>query len=285
MDLSLIGVTSADKTTGGRRPANSEMLRFDVAHPSRLQNYLLGGKDHLPADRSTAEQLLVAAPGLPTAARANRRFLERAVEHLASVGIGQFVDIGSGLPAAINTHQVARRANPSASVIYVDSCPMVVSHARALNAGPHRGFVTAHRADLPASTGLLSDLAQHCGLDLDRPVAVLLVGVLHLIEDTEDATAVVRGLIDALPSGSYLALTHATADFAPEQAARTAAAFRRVGVSLRLRSQTQVAALMDGLERVEPGLQAISGWCPGKPHQARPNDAVVSCYGAMGRRP
>ncbi|GAA1994627.1 SAM-dependent methyltransferase [Kitasatospora viridis] len=241
-------------------PAASD-LRPEVPHPARIYNYLLGGKDNFPADRAAAEQLISLSPGIGAAARSNRTFLRRAVRLAAEQGIGQFLDIGTGIPSEGNTHQVAQLVDPAARVVYVDNDPIVLAHARALMAGPGHGATTVLQADLREPEAILADPRVRAALDFDRPVALLLVAVLHFIDEEQDPYRLVATLLAALAPGSLLILSHGTGDFDPP--ARVAAGtqvYCAATAQVTPRSRAQIERFLTGLELVEPGLVPAPAW-------------------------
>jgi hypothetical protein len=245
-----------------------------------VYDYWLGGKDNFAADRVAAEQVLEAKPGIRDNVRANRRFLARAVQFLtAEAGLTQFLDIGTGIPAANNTHEVAQSVRPDARVVYVDNDPIVLAHARALLtsvAGPTR-FIDADLRDVGT---ILSRAGQT--LDFSRPVAVMLIAVLHLIPDEDDPWGIVASFMDAAPSGSYLVVSHPARDV---ETARSEQAARRynqhVTAPMRRRSRPEVARFFDGLELVEPGLVQMHQWRADATDPAAPS----SGYAVVGRKP
>ncbi|MEV0997812.1 SAM-dependent methyltransferase [Nonomuraea sp. NPDC050202] len=242
---------------GGRR-LQRESLGFDPKTPSvaRLYDYLLGGKDHFPADRAAAERILEVAPELRAAARANRAFLGRAVRFLAGAGVEQFLDIGTGLPAPGNVHEVA----PAARVVYVDRDPVVLVHARALLAG--QGDTTVVEGDLREPEALLKDPEVLRALDFDRPVGVLLSAVMHHVEDADEPEKIVATLRDALAPGSYLVLSHGTSDARAAAVERATEVYRTADTPLTLRGRERIAGLFQGFELVDPGLVWLPEWRP-----------------------
>ncbi|GAA5015526.1 SAM-dependent methyltransferase [Kitasatospora paranensis] len=259
-------------------------LRADVPHPARMYDYYLGGKDNFPADREAAERALAANPEFRTTARANRAFLQRAVRHVAGQGIDQFLDIGTGIPTAGNTHEIAQLVNPAARVVYVDNDPIVLTHARALMAGMGLGRTAVLQADLRSPAAILA--APEVGelLDLDRPVALVLAAVLHFLPDEDEPALVLKTLIDALAPGSHLILSHGTADFIPDEIRdRVTGVYDRATAPLVGRSRAEVRTLLDGLEVLEPGVVTVPLWRP----DADPDEAAhrVSMYGAVARKP
>jgi S-adenosyl methyltransferase len=251
-----------------------------VAHPARVYDYWLGGKDNFAADRAAAEQVLEAKPGIRDNVRANRRFLARAVQFLAAeAGITQFLDIGTGIPAANNTHVVAQSVRPEARVVYVDNDPIVLAHARALLtsvAGP----IVFIDADLRDVGTILSRAAQT--LDFSRPVAVMLIAVLHLIPDEDDPWGIVASFLDAVPSGSYLVLSHPARDVETERSEQAARRYNQhVAAPMRRRSRPEVARFFDGLELVGPGLVQMHQWRADATDPAAPS----SGYAVVARKP
>ena len=231
-----------------------------VAHPARVYDYWLGGKDNFAVDREAARQAIAAFPGVVSGVKANRAFLGRAVGFLAAdVGIRQFVDIGTGLPTVDNTHEVAQRIAPGCRVVYADNDPIVLAHARALLTGT-AGTTSYVEADLRDTDKVLAYAARH--VDFGRPVAVILLGILQLIPDVDDPFAIVGLLIDALCPGSYLVVSHPTGDIdteAMKEMARRLNA-RSAPAQMTLRSHAQISRFFDRLELVEPGLVPVNRW-------------------------
>lgn len=231
-----------------------------VATPARMWNYWIGGRDNFAVDREAAKQVQEAMPSLPVIARLVRRFLIRAVHTLAADhGIRQFLDVGSGLPTANNTHDVAQGVAPESRVVYVDHDPVVISHSRALLTGNATGKTAAVHADLRDTSAIVTQAAEI--LDFTRPVAVMLIGLLHFIPDHDDPYAVVRRLMDAVPAGSFLVLGHAASDIAAEAGAEMTRRYNaRSAVPITLRSRDQVARFFDGMDMLDPGLAPLVRW-------------------------
>ncbi|ASW54102.1 SAM-dependent methyltransferase [Plantactinospora sp. KBS50] len=256
-----------------------------VPHPARRYNYWLGGKDNFAADRASGDQIAAAWPSIRTAAIENRGFLKRVTTFLtAEVGIRQFLDIGTGLPTADNTHEVAQAVAPDTRVVYVDNDPMVGVHARALMTSTPQGATAYLEADLREPEAILRhpDLART--LDLGRPVALMLIAVLHFVRDLDEVTRIVRRLVSALPSGSHVATTNATKDFlSPEGAAAYDALLAAGRLDVFPRSRQEIAEIFAGLEAVEPGIVPVSEWRAGGGDH--PDPADVSVLAAVYRVP
>ena len=258
-------------------------LDTSVAHPARVYDYWLGGKDNFAADRKAADDVVAVRPSILYDVRANRQFLGRAVRWLAvQAGIRQFLDIGTGIPAANNTHQVAQEVAPDARIVYVDNDPIVLVHARALLTGTPAGATAYIDGDLRAPEPILA--AAHRTLDFTQPIAVLLIGVLHLISDDEDPAGIIARLMAAVPAGSYLALTQPASDVNADQAAAGAQRYNdRVATKQTRRSREETAAFLDGLEIVEPGVVQFPRWHPDP--GATDLDREVSGWCGVGRKP
>jgi hypothetical protein len=253
-----------------------------VAHPARVYDYWLGGSSNFPADREAAERVLAATPGLRSRVRANRAFLARAVRYLAAeAGIRQFLDIGTGIPSANNTHEVAQAVAPDSRVVYVDNDPIVLAHAKSLLAGSREGATQYIDGDLRDASVILRAAAGT--LDLTRPIALMLVGILHLIQDSEEPHRIVAGLMDALPPGSYLAISHPASDIQPSQAEAQRRYNERVSTPQTLRTRDEVARFFDGLDLVPPGVVYVHAWRP-DPGDVPP-EGGVSAYGAVACKP
>jgi hypothetical protein len=261
-------------------------LRTDRAHPARVYDYLLGGKDNFEADRVAAEAGLRVNPNGQIPPRENRAFLRRAVRYLArEAGVTQFLDIGTGIPTTPNVHQVARSVVPWARVVYVDNDPVVLAQSRALLAGSPDGLTQYLHADLRDADGILDPIRRHGMLDFDRPVGLLLLAVLHFIDDDEDPYGLVRRLLAALPAGSYLALSHLTGDFDPHTWEAVAETFRRDGITMRVRTGAEIERFFDGLDLVPPGMRVLPSWRPDPGGAAvLATDAQVSAYGGVARK-
>jgi len=250
-----------------------------VAHPARVYDYWLGGKDNYAADREAAERVLAVSPGLRFRVRANRAFLARTVSYLAGeAGIRQFLDIGTGIPAADNTHQVAQAVAPDARIVYADNDPIVLVHAQALLTSGPQGSTQYVQGDLRDPAPILRAAAET--LDFAQPMALMLLGILHLIQDSEDPYRIVTSLVDALAPGSYLVLSHPASDINPAAQAEAQKRYNeRVSTPQTLRTRDEVARFFAGLDLVPPGLVYVHTWRPG-PADLAPAGAA-SAYGGV----
>ncbi len=251
-----------------------------IAHNARVWNYWLGGKDHFAADRQAGDRVLAMHPGIVQVARADRAFLGRTVRFLAGeAGIRQFLDIGTGLPTAENTHEVAQSIAPECRVVYVDNDPIVLAHARALLTSALPGTTSYVDADAHEPEAILQAAARV--LDFDQPVAIMMLGILNFVLDTGEARAIVNRLLDAVPSGSYLAVSHPTLELGGE-ANEEAMRFwnEHAKPPIRARSGQEISLFLSGLELVEPGLVSCSQWRP----EAGDPGSQVPHYGAVGRK-
>jgi hypothetical protein len=255
-------------------------------HAARIYDYGIGGKNHFAADRAVADQVIAAMPAARTVARENRRFLGRAVRFLAGeVGVRQFLDIGSGLPATDNVHEVAQRINPSARVVYVDNDPLVLVHARALLKSSPQGRTGYIHGDLREPAAILAHEVTRQVLDFSEPIALMLISVLPFLTDSDNPAEILATLLDALPPGSYLAATHTTAEHDPEGWAAIGRAYQAAAIAGQLRDSSDFARLAFGdLKLVPPGVVLVSDWRPDSDAPA-PTPAEISCYGAVARKP
>ncbi|MFJ2766844.1 SAM-dependent methyltransferase [Streptomyces sp. NPDC087300] len=261
-----------------------DLGRIDTsrAHTARIWNYWLGGKDNYPVDEAAGEQIRRLHPGIVDYALADRAFLGRAVRHLtADAGIRQFLDIGTGLPTVDNTHEVAQRTAPDARVVYVDNDPLVLRHAQALLTSTPEGRTDYIDADLRDVPQILEQAAGT--LDFTQPVALVLLGVVIFVGDDEDPYGVVRRLLDALPSGSHLVLSHTiTSPAMPDVDA--AVAFWNENGTPRLNQRTpeQVTRFFDGLDLLDPGVVSCSRWRAQDTADGEPDE--VAMFGGVGRK-
>lgn len=252
-----------------------------VAHPARIWDYWLGGKDNFAADREAAEAILQSTPLVAHIARADRLFLASVVHHLAAdAGIRQFLDIGTGLPTANNTHEVAQQAAPAARVVYVDNDPIVLLHARALLTSDPRGRTDYIDADL-RETGKILDAAAGT-LDFSQPVAVMLLGILLFLQDSEDPYGIVGRLMEATAPGSYLAVTHGASDIDPEAMAELSRRYNeRAAVPMTLRTKAELTRFFGGLELIAPGIVPLDSWHLG---EEQAGAGILGAYCGLGRK-
>jgi S-adenosyl methyltransferase len=267
---------------GDRPDRAGEPASFDttVAHPARVYDYLLGGKDNYEADRDAAEQALEVMPSVADGARANRAFLRRAVEYLAGeAGIRQFLDIGTGLPTADNTHEVAQRIAPDARIVYVDNDPIVLAHSRALLDSAPGGATAYIQADVRDPAGIVREAA--ATLDFTQPVAVILLAVLHFVPDDEHPEQITAALMDPMAAGSYLTISALTDDISAEQVTRVARDYnaQRVAAHVYPRTHAEIARCFGDLDLVEPGLVPIKQW-----RSAAEAAGQAPAYGGVARK-
>ncbi|GAA0438675.1 hypothetical protein Acor_78900 [Acrocarpospora corrugata] len=238
-------------------------LGIDATTPNaaRMYNYYLGGKDNFAADRAAAEQVLKVAPEARELARQNRAFMRRAIRHvMADAGIRQFIDIGTGLPTEGNVHEIVHAHDPDATIVYVDNDPVVLAHSRAiLSRTPHTATL---RGDLRQPLDILSTPALRDLIDFSKPVAVLLVAVLHFLTEDDKPGEVIARLRDSLAPGSHLILSHVTADERAHAAQQGAAVYRKASSSITLRNRQQIMDLFEGFELIPPGMVKLHDWRP-----------------------
>ncbi|HEX6675292.1 MAG TPA: SAM-dependent methyltransferase [Actinomycetes bacterium] len=265
-------------------PGQPPSIDTSVPHSARIWNYWLGGKDNYPVDRAAGEQFKEVFPGVIDVARASRAFLVRSVRYLASeAGIRQFLDVGTGLPTAGNTHEVAQRVAPESRIVYVDNDPLVLTHARALLTSTPQGKTAYLDADLRDPEKILEGAAGT--LDFTKPVALMLMGILGHVADYDEARSIVRRLLDPLPSGSYFALNDGTSVIAKvgEQAQEE---YNESGaVPYNLRTPEEIAGFFEGLELVEPGVVSCPRWRPDPADLRDGPPAEVDAFGGVGRKP
>ena len=267
---------AADETADG----HLAKLDTSVAHSARLWNYLLGGKDNFAADRAAAEQVLTFLPELVQSARFNREFLGRAVRHLVHTeGVRQFLDIGTGLPSADNTHEVAQEAAPESRIVYVDNDPMVLVHARALLNSSPEGVTNYIEADIRDPEAILRAAANT--LDFAQPIAIMLLGIINFVPDDDQAREIVETLKTAVPSGSFLVLSHPTREVSPEAVDRALAMWNQGGAAqMAVRHPARIREYFAGWDILDPGLVTCSQWRPDG------NDTTAcSEYAAVARKP
>jgi O-methyltransferase involved in polyketide biosynthesis len=264
--------------------AQAERPRFDtsVAHPARVYDYWLGGKDNFAADRIAGEDTIAAWPDIRSSARANRAFLARSVRYLvAEAGIRQFLDLGTGLPSANNTHEVAQAAALESRIVYVDNDPLVLTHARALMASSPEGATNYLEADVRDTSLILQHAAGT--LDFTRPIAIMMLAILHYIPDLAEAQGIVTRLAEAVPPGSYIAISHTSSEIDPEAMGEL---IRRMNEHMAEpdlvgRDRETVARFFDGLDLVEPGVVKVTEWRPDSELEA---SAPASLWGGVARK-
>ena len=275
--------SDAPRATGAAGSPGRYGFNARVAHPARVYDYWLGGKDNFEADRVAGEETIAAYPAIRASARANRAFLARSVRYLAAeAGIRQFLDIGTGLPTASNTHEVAQSIAPESRIVYVDNDPLVLSHARALLTSSPEGVTAYLDADLRNTDQILEHAAET--LDLTKPVAIMLLAILHYLPDLNEAQRVVARLVSAVPSGSYLTISHAASDISPDEMAEM---IRRMNKHLAEgnhvgRTHDVVAQFFDGLDLLEPGVVKVTEW---RPESAMQAEGPTSLWGGVARKP
>jgi S-adenosyl methyltransferase len=261
--------------------------KFDttVPHSARIWNYWLGGKDYYDVDREAGDQYVAVFPGIVDIARHMRSFLARSVTYLAGeAGVSQFLDIGTGLPTANNTHQIAQQVNPAARIVYVDNDPTVLAHARALLTSTPEGATDYIDTNMNDADVIMSEAART--LDLARPVAVTINGVLGHTNDYGVASSIVRGIMDRLPSGSYLALSDSTTE--DEAFNQAQAGYDDTGaVPYKLWTVEELTGFFDGLELVEPGVVRIPLWRPdlGEAPEVGETSEELPALAGVGRKP
>lgn len=264
--------------------SNHEKVDPDVPSPARMYDYYLGGKDNFASDRNAALEIYAQIPDLPEIARDNRGMMQRAVRFLASQGVTQFVDIGTGLPTQGNVHEIAQSVNPESHIVYADNDPIVLTHARALLGSSPEGATRYIAADLRDPESIFEHPKLREIIDLDRPIALILVAVLHFVTEEEDPYGLLARYRSYLPSGSYLVLAHASRENRPETAWRKMEeVYARSSAPFIFRGREQVLRLFDGFELVEPGLVYCPEWRP-EPGTTIPASAPWN-FGGVGYLP
>jgi O-methyltransferase involved in polyketide biosynthesis len=250
-------MTTSPQAPGPQAPK----IDTSVSHSARIWNYWLGGKDNYPVDQQVGDQILAFVPELVRSARADRYFLARAVRYLAAQGIRQFLDIGTGLPTVDNTHEVAQRAAPESKVVYVDNDPLVLVHARALLTSSSEGACDYIDADL-RDPGLIVQQAART-LDFGQPIAIMMLGIVNFIMDTDQAVSIVRRLIDATVPGSYLVISHPTTEVDAAPMTEAVRFWNQQGSApMTLRTREELLRFFDGTGLLEPGVVTCSRWRP-----------------------
>ena len=274
---------ATDRGNGTAPRPHEAALDIDtsVAHVARVYDYWLGGKDNFAADRVAGDQAIQAYPDIVYSVRANRAFLARTVRYLAGeAGIRQFLDIGTGIPTANNTHEVAQDVAPGSNVVYVDNDPVVLTHARALLVSGTQGNTNYIDADLRDTGRILAEAA--LTLDFSRPVAIMLMAILQHIDEAEDPYAIVNSLLAAVPPGSYLAISHPAADIETEAMAQMAERLNKLmAEKVTFRTGPQVEGFFEGLELVKPGMVRVQQWRPASEIEAK---SPAALWGGVGRK-
>lgn len=265
-------------------PGLSTGTNIDLSVPqsARIWNYWLGGKDHFEVDRAAGDGVLARIPDIALGARGERAFLMRVVRYLvAEAGIRQFLDVGTGLPTQNNVHEVAQSLDPTCRVVYVDNDPLVMVHARALLVGASEGATEYVEADLREPEAILAAAAQT--LDFDQPIGLMLLGVVNHLMDDDEAYRVVARLVAALPAGSYLVLSHSTAEIHGELMLEVMReTTERGGTPIRARDRGEIARFFDGIELLAPGVVSCSRWRPEETGEAAPVEVYL--FGGVGRK-
>lgn len=255
-------------------------------HPARVYDWWLGGKDNYPVDEELARRILAVDDTVLRGARANRRFMQRAVRAAAEAGIRQFLDVGTGIPTEPNLHQVVQDVAPEARVVYADNDPIVLRHAEALLHGSAEGSTRYVHADVRDRVALLNRAAD--SLDFGRPVALSLVALTHYLgtdPDGDDVHGLLKDYTAALAPGSWLILSQVTADLNPEAVGKAAENFRRSGTPFHPRPLSEFARFFDGLELLGPGVIPVSGWRPDPQDVAAQAEGIVPVYAGVARKP
>lgn len=266
-----------------KSPMESHGIDPDAATAAGMYDYYLGGKDNFVGDRRAANKVIQAAPEVLLLARENRAFLQRTVRFLTrDAGIRQFLDIGTGLPTQGNVHEIAQEEAPDARVIYVDNDPKVLAHSRALKSTEAK-TTSVITADLRDPDAILRHPDTRALIDFDQPMAILLVAVLHFIDEATDPYRIVARLRDAMASGSYLVVTHITADTRPEQAGGLRKVYQSTKSPVTNRTRDQIEGFFHGLELVDPGLVYVPEWRPDTESDVDPQEVWV--LGGVGQKP
>ncbi|WP_181788982.1 SAM-dependent methyltransferase [Streptomyces phytophilus] len=267
-------------------------IDFTKPQTARMYDYYLGGKDHYVPDRETAERVVGVWPSVGKFARANRHFMHLAVERLATAGVEQFLDVGTGIPTSPNVHEIAQAVRPGARILYTDHDPVVLAHARALMNSTEQGRIDYIEGDLRRPETILGHpcmAGPDPALDLTRPVAVNLVAIMHFITPEDDPRRIVGALMDALPAGSHLVLSHITAEFAPAEVDAAARLYHKQGLPAHARGERELTELVDalGLELLPPGILPVNRWSAetsDDPPAPLYSDAEASCLGLIARK-
>ncbi|GAA2586280.1 MULTISPECIES: SAM-dependent methyltransferase [Streptomyces] len=264
----------------------ADRIDTEHAHSARIYDYILGGKDYYPADREAGDAMAKEWPALPVHMRANRDWMNRAVRWLAEeAGLRQFLDIGTGIPTSPNLHEIAQSVAPEARVVYVDNDPIVLTLSQGLLSSTPEGRTTYIEADFQRPEAVLESDEFRRTLDLTRPVALTVIAIVHFVLDEDDAVGIVRRLMEPLPSGSYLAMTIGTAEFAPEEVGRVAREYAARDMPMRLRTIDEAHEFFEGLDLTGPGIVQVHKWRPDDRGEQGVRDEDIAMYGAVARKP
>ena len=276
-------MTDVSSTPGEPDAAAGTGIDTTVSHSARIWDYWLGGKDNYAVDREVGDRIEEMLPDIVRQAREDRLFLGRVVRYLAGeAGIRQFLDIGTGLPTADNTHQVAQRVAPESKIVYVDNDPLVLAHARALLTSTPEGTTDYIHADMHDPGNIVAGAART--LDFGRPIAITMLGVLWHVMDNDEAYAIVNHLMQAMPSGSYLALNHPTLEVTGEKMATAIRYWNEYGTPPGThRTPAELTRFFDGMDLVEPGVVSITRWRPEATSSGEPEE--IDQFGGVGRKP
>ncbi|MGW7422604.1 SAM-dependent methyltransferase [Streptomyces sp. NPDC054813] len=264
----------------------ADRIDTENAHSARIYDYILGGKDYYPADQEAGDAMSREWPALPVHMRANRDWMNRAVRWLAEeAGVRQFLDVGTGIPTSPNLHEIAQAVSPDSRVVYVDNDPIVLTLSQGLLSSAPEGRTAYIEADFRDPAAILDAPELRDTLDLDEPVALTVIAIVHFMLDADDAVGVVRRLLEPLPSGSYLAMSIGTAEFAPEEVGRVAREYAARNMPMRLRTIDEAHKFFEGLELVEPGIVQVHKWLPDGHGEEGIRDEDIAMYGAVARKP
>jgi S-adenosyl methyltransferase len=257
---------------------------IDTERPSaaRMYDYFLGGAHNFAVDRQVAEQLIAKFPETPLIARQNRAFLRRAVEFLVDAGVRQFLDIGSGVPTVGHVHEIAQRAAPESRVVFVDIDPIAVAHSRLILADNDR--TATIQQDVRNPEQIIEAAEVRDLLDLEQPIAVLVVALFHFVPDADDPADILSRLTASLASGSYLVISHFTTD-ARQDAVEGMEIYRRSGIEIASRTRAQVEALFNGFDLIDPGVVWVPQWRPESPDEVGDHPEASGVYAGVGRKP
>jgi hypothetical protein len=255
-------------------------------HPARVYDYILGGKDYYPPDQEAGDAMVDVWPAIVPHMRENRKFMHRVTRFLAQeAGIRQFLDIGTGIPTRPNVHEVAQSVAPQSRVVYVDNDPIVLTLSEGLSSSTPEGRTEYIEADMRDPAAILASPQFAGTIDLSRPVALTVIAIVHLVMDEDDPVGIVRRLLEPLPSGSYLAMSIGTADFAPEEVGRVGREYAARGMPMRLRTLAEARPYFDGLELVDPGIVQVHRWRPDGEVDPAVTDDQIAMYVAVARKP